>query len=90
MAMEKRFVGWRYFALVGGLVGMIGLAMYPIAIDPYLHPEKYRAIQQQAGLDKASRKKMKKAAYEAVGDKDAWKNPKYRDAIREKEATLEE
>jgi len=30
------------------------------------------------------------AAYEAVGDKDAWKNPKYRDAIREKEATLEE
>jgi len=42
MAMEKRFVGWRYFALVGGLVGMIGLAMYPIAIDPYLHPEKYR------------------------------------------------
>ena len=37
-----KFVGWRYAALIGGMVGMIGLAMYPIFVDPYLHPEKWR------------------------------------------------
>ena len=29
-------------ALVGGLVVLIGLAAYPIIIQPKLHPEKYR------------------------------------------------
>jgi predicted MFS family arabinose efflux permease len=39
-----RWVGWRYAALVGGLVGAIALAMYPIAIDPYRHPDKWRML----------------------------------------------
>jgi len=38
----KRMIGWRYAALVGGLVGAIALAMYPIAISPYLYPQKWR------------------------------------------------
>lgn len=33
--------GWRYVAVVGGLVGAIGLALYPIAIDPMINTEKY-------------------------------------------------
>jgi predicted MFS family arabinose efflux permease len=41
-----RFVGWRYAVLVGGLVGAIALAMYPIAVAPYLYPEKWQNIQK--------------------------------------------
>lgn len=34
--------GWRYAALIGGLVGSIAVASYPIIIEPMLNPEKYR------------------------------------------------
>ncbi|KAJ8916981.1 hypothetical protein NQ315_008381 [Exocentrus adspersus] len=37
--------GWRYVALVGGLVASIGIACYPIIIDPMLNPDKYKRIQ---------------------------------------------
>ena len=37
-----RWTGWRFAALIGGLVGSIALVMYPIAVDPYLHPDKWR------------------------------------------------
>lgn len=33
--------GWRYAALIGGLVGAIGITIYPIIIDPMLNPDKY-------------------------------------------------
>ncbi|KAJ8950471.1 hypothetical protein NQ314_007858 [Rhamnusium bicolor] len=33
--------GWRFAVLIGGLVGAIGIAMYPIVVDPMLNPEKY-------------------------------------------------
>jgi Domain of unknown function (DUF4538) len=46
-----RWTGWRYTALVGGLVGAIVLAMYPIAISPYLHPEKWRKFIHKLWLD---------------------------------------
>lgn len=36
-----RLVGWRYTALIGGLVGGIALAIYPIIIDPMINTEKY-------------------------------------------------
>ncbi|CAG9818301.1 unnamed protein product [Phaedon cochleariae] len=39
--------GWRYALLLGGLVGGIGLAIYPIIIDPMSNPEKYKKIQAQ-------------------------------------------
>jgi hypothetical protein len=38
----------RSVAVIGGLVGLLGLAVYPIVVDPKLHPEKYR--QQQKWL----------------------------------------
>ena len=36
-----KFVGWRYGALIGGLIGVIGITLYPIGIDPYLHSDKW-------------------------------------------------
>jgi len=44
MEKTKKWVGWRYAALVGGLVGSIVLAMYPIAIHPYLYPDKWSKL----------------------------------------------
>ncbi|XP_023029925.2 small integral membrane protein 20 [Leptinotarsa decemlineata] len=37
--------GWRYAALIGGLVASIGLTIYPIIIHPMMNPEKYKKIQ---------------------------------------------
>lgn len=42
-----RLVGWRYATLIGGLVGLIGLTLYPIAIDPYLNPDKWKNVQKE-------------------------------------------
>ncbi|XP_044258708.1 small integral membrane protein 20 isoform X2 [Tribolium madens] len=39
--------GWRYNVFIGGLVGVIGLVLYPIAIDPMLNTEKYKKIQER-------------------------------------------
>jgi len=41
--MEKttKLVGWKYAAFIGGLVGTIAILMYPIAIHPYLFPQKW-------------------------------------------------
>ncbi|XP_068623193.1 small integral membrane protein 20 [Battus philenor] len=39
--------GWRYTAFVGGLVGIIGLALYPIAVSPMLDPSEYKRIQKE-------------------------------------------
>ena len=33
--------GWRYAALIGGLFGLVGLTMYPIAISPMLDASEY-------------------------------------------------
>jgi hypothetical protein len=44
---KPTWTGWRYAALIGGLVGAITLTLYPIAIDPMLNAEKYKEIQKQ-------------------------------------------
>ncbi|XP_050498034.1 small integral membrane protein 20 [Diabrotica virgifera virgifera] len=46
--MAPRLVGWRYAALITGLVGMIGLAIYPIIIDPMMDPSKYKRMQERS------------------------------------------
>jgi len=45
--------GWRYGALVGTVVGAIALAMYPIAIYPYIHTDEYKKVQakNREGID---------------------------------------
>lgn len=45
--IQKTWTGWRYAALIGGLVGAITLTLYPIAIEPIINPEKYKKIQKE-------------------------------------------
>ena len=40
----------RSVAVIGGLVGLLGLAVYPIVVDPKLHPEKYREFSEFCGF----------------------------------------
>nr|CAH7718465.1 unnamed protein product [Callosobruchus chinensis] len=40
--------GWRFAALIGGLVGAIAITIYPIIIDPMFNPDKYKRIQESA------------------------------------------
>lgn len=40
------WTGWRYGALIGGIVGLITLTLWPIAIEPMLNPEKYKKLQK--------------------------------------------
>ncbi|RDD37152.1 hypothetical protein TrispH2_011008 [Trichoplax sp. H2] len=42
-----------------GVVGLIAVALYPIAIDPKLHPEKYRASQKRMREIKKERDEAK-------------------------------
>ncbi|XP_046394965.1 small integral membrane protein 20 [Ischnura elegans] len=46
--------GWRYGLFIGGIVGFIGAALYPIIIYPMMNPEKYRRMQEEAraGIDR--------------------------------------
>ncbi|RZC37002.1 DUF4538 domain containing protein [Asbolus verrucosus] len=39
--------GWRYGVFISSIVGVIGLALYPIAIDPMINTEKYKKIQER-------------------------------------------
>lgn len=44
--------GRNYALLVGGIVGIIGLACYPIIVHPMMNPEQYKKVQQinRAGI----------------------------------------
>ncbi|KAK3887435.1 hypothetical protein Pcinc_008438 [Petrolisthes cinctipes] len=39
--------GWRYAAFLGGFVGFIGAAIYPIIIYPMMNPEVYKKAQAE-------------------------------------------
>uniref|UniRef100_A0A1Q3FK08 Protein with signal anchor n=1 Tax=Culex tarsalis TaxID=7177 RepID=A0A1Q3FK08_CULTA len=39
--------GKNYVLFVGGIIGFIGLACYPIIIAPMMNPEEYKRIQKQ-------------------------------------------
>ncbi|CRL00027.1 CLUMA_CG013315, isoform A [Clunio marinus] len=39
--------GWKYAAFIGSIVGFIGLAIYPIIIEPMRNPQKYKEIQKR-------------------------------------------
>ncbi|XP_058054069.1 small integral membrane protein 20 [Anopheles bellator] len=44
--------GKNYALLIGGIVGLIGLACYPIIVHPMLYPEEYKKLQRvnRAGI----------------------------------------
>ncbi|CAG9802339.1 unnamed protein product [Chironomus riparius] len=46
-AAKPTWTGWRYAALIGGLVGAVTLTLYPIAIEPIMNPQKYKDIQKK-------------------------------------------
>jgi hypothetical protein len=52
--MKQPLTGWRFAAFIGGMVGSICLACYPIIVSPYLYPERWKqqskAIREQAGI----------------------------------------
>lgn len=43
---QKRLKGWRYVAFISGIVGAIGLAVYPVIIKPMYDNSKYKDIQK--------------------------------------------
>lgn len=49
---KPTWTGWRYAALITGLIGAVTLTLYPIAIEPILNPEKYKEIQKQTRAGK--------------------------------------
>ncbi|XP_046560354.1 small integral membrane protein 20-like [Haliotis rubra] len=46
----------RNVLVLGALVGGIGLTLYPIMIQPYMHPEEWQKMQRstRAGIDRES------------------------------------
>ncbi|XP_024080337.1 small integral membrane protein 20 isoform X2 [Cimex lectularius] len=47
----SKLKGWRYAAFVSGIVGAIGIALYPIVVSPMLYPEEYKRIQSVGRKD---------------------------------------
>ncbi|XP_057366828.1 small integral membrane protein 20-like [Daphnia carinata] len=37
--------GWKYAAMVSSVIGVIGLAIYPIIVSPMINPEPYKKQQ---------------------------------------------
>ncbi|XP_013791620.1 small integral membrane protein 20-like [Limulus polyphemus] len=60
--------GWRYARFLGGIAGLIGLALYPIIVYPYFHVEEYKDIQ------KKTREGINQEAIQPGGMK-VWTNP---------------
>jgi len=48
--------GWKFGAMVTGIIGAIGIAIYPIIISPMIDPEPYRIKQRsnRQGIDQSS------------------------------------
>ncbi|XP_067661479.1 small integral membrane protein 20-like [Haliotis asinina] len=46
----------RNVLVLGALVGGIGLTLYPIMIQPYMHPEEWQKMQKHTreGIDRES------------------------------------
>ncbi|CAK1542618.1 unnamed protein product [Leptosia nina] len=60
--------GWRYGALIGGLVGFVGLTLYPIAFSPMMDPSQYKEIQKE------TRKNIKQEDIQP-GNMKVWSDP---------------
>ncbi|GFT22803.1 small integral membrane protein 20 [Nephila pilipes] len=50
---QVRIKGFKAFVFFGGIVGLIGAAVYPVVIYPYFHIDEYKEIQKvtRAGID---------------------------------------
>lgn len=65
-----RLVGWRYVGFVSGIVGIIGLAVYPAIIAPMRNPEPWKKISNEvrksSGIDQSKIQ---------PGDMKVWSDP---------------
>ncbi|XP_022185238.2 small integral membrane protein 20 [Nilaparvata lugens] len=41
----KKLQGWRFAGFVGGMLGVLGLALYPIMIYPMYNTDEYKKLQ---------------------------------------------
>ncbi|EFX89256.1 hypothetical protein DAPPUDRAFT_126724 [Daphnia pulex] len=69
--------GWKYAAMVGTVVGAIGLAIYPIIVSPMMNPEPYK--KQQA----VNRSGIKQEEVQP-GNMKVWSDPFARPKAEEK------
>ncbi|XP_002134874.2 uncharacterized protein [Drosophila pseudoobscura] len=42
--------GWKFVGFVSCIVGAIGLAVYPVILDPMLNTEKYKSLQEYSKI----------------------------------------
>ncbi|KAI5700350.1 hypothetical protein M8J76_012410 [Diaphorina citri] len=47
---QKYLTGWRYVAFISGLVGAVGLALYPILIKPLYDNSEYNTTRKYEGM----------------------------------------
>lgn len=51
--------GWRYTVFIGGFVGFLGLALYPIVVSPMLDASEYSRYILKTFVDLRENKKSK-------------------------------
>lgn len=51
--------GWRYTVFIGGFVGFLGLALYPIVVSPMLDASEYSRYILKTFVDLRGNKKSK-------------------------------
>ncbi|XP_017461451.1 PREDICTED: small integral membrane protein 20 [Rhagoletis zephyria] len=39
--------GWRYAAFISCIIGGIGIALYPIVVEPMMNVERYKDLQKR-------------------------------------------
>ena len=66
--------GWRYAVFVGACFGSIGLALYPIIIQPWQNPEPWKAYSAAARKE-TLRKKNQTVEDIQPGHMKVWTDP---------------
>jgi hypothetical protein len=56
--MKQPLKGWRYGIFIGGIVGAIGAAIYPVIISPYLFPEKWKKQSKEVDFIFSKKKRV--------------------------------
>ena len=66
--------GWRYGLFIGAIFGSVGLAMYPIIIQPMQNPEPWKALSSVARKEALEKKNLSVADIQP-GHMKVWSDP---------------
>ena len=66
--------GWRYGLFLGGVVGAIGLALYPIMFRPMYNPEEWKTLSAAARKEALEKKNLTVEDIQPSGMK-VWTDP---------------